>query len=79
MLFFFSDIDECVSFIPGTYGTLDLTAPCLNNGTCIDQVGTYTCDCGTGYLQNYYGKFCQYGMWQNKCDNLKDNWKCDHL
>ena len=58
-----SDIDECATFIPGSYGTLNLTAPCLNNGTCIDQIGTYICDCSTANEEGFYGKFCQYGQY----------------
>ena len=43
------DINECVS------------EPCQNNGTCIDRVNKYRCDCdGTGYT----GKNCETGeLW----------------
>ena len=48
VLFFFTDIDECVS------------APCQNGGTCTDQVNSYTCHCPPGYtgLQCQTGKIC---------------------
>ena len=35
--FFYLDVDECES------------GPCQNNGTCFDGVGTFTCQCVTGY------------------------------
>ena len=35
------DIDECSS------------APCLNNGNCIDDVNGYTCNCKAGYTGNH--------------------------
>ncbi|GBN02945.1 Protein crumbs, partial [Araneus ventricosus] len=31
------EVDECLSF------------PCMNNGTCIDQVNDYACICPAGY------------------------------
>ena len=39
----FSDIDDCVS------------NPCKFNGTCIDEITDYTCDCVDGYR----GKSCE--------------------
>ena len=36
-------------------------APCLNNGTCVDGVADYTCDCQPGYE----GKECQIEV--NEC------------
>ena len=34
---FFSDVNECKS------------SPCENNGTCINSIGSYTCDCTDGW------------------------------
>ena len=42
-LFFVTDIDECSS------------NPCLNGGTCTDQVNGYVCSCQAGYT----GSQCQ--------------------
>lgn len=36
-LLFFVDVDECNSF------------PCENNGTCINSLGSYTCNCSEGW------------------------------
>ena len=33
----FVDIDECAS------------GPCLNGGTCVDEIDSYTCNCQPGY------------------------------
>ena len=35
--FLFTDIDECVS------------NPCVNGGTCTDEVNGYTCACAAGW------------------------------
>ena len=40
---YFSDIDEC------------LLDPCLNNGTCVNTLGSFKCLCESGYE----GPFCQ--------------------
>ena len=40
------DINECES------------APCMNNGTCIDEVNSYSCECMPGYT----GSTCETGM-----------------
>jgi hypothetical protein len=36
-LFFDEDVDECMS------------NPCTNNGTCVDGIGSYQCNCSQGY------------------------------
>ena len=43
--FLYSDINECSP------------NPCLNSGTCIDGVNSYTCKCLAGYV----GKNCETG------------------
>ena len=43
------DIDECA------------TGPCLNDGTCTDEVNGFTCACVDGYE----GSNCQTGMLTN--------------
>ena len=35
---YFTDINECAP------------APCKNGATCVDLVGSYRCDCATGFL-----------------------------
>ena len=42
---FFSDIDECHS------------NPCINNGTCVDGIASWTCAC----LHGFIGVHCQIG------------------
>ena len=42
----FSDIDECLS------------NPCLNGGTCNDELNSFSCTCATGYT----GASCQTGI-----------------
>ena len=44
---FFSDTDECYP------------NPCVNNGTCIDQVNNYTCACAVGFE----GRNCTDSKW----------------
>ena len=44
-----TDIDDCI------------TRPCLNDGTCIDEVNGYTCACVDGYE----GSICKTGMLTN--------------
>ena len=36
-MFTFSDIDDCME------------SPCNNNGTCIDGIASYTCECPLGF------------------------------
>lgn len=46
MRIYFPDIDECaVSF------------PCQNNGTCVNNNGSYVCECTDGYM----GRHCKEG------------------
>ena len=45
----FSDVDECTNF------------PCSNGGTCTNTVGSYTCQCVTGYT----GTNCEQGRYTN--------------
>lgn len=42
-----TDRDEC------------LQNPCVNNSTCINTLGSYTCRCGTGWT----GKHCELGKY----------------
>ena len=42
---FLADINECLSY------------PCVNGGTCVDQVDGYLCQCVPGYT----GVRCQHG------------------
>ena len=44
-LFYFIDINECISI------------PCLNGGTCKDEVNRYTCTCDP----NHKGTHCEIG------------------
>lgn len=39
------------------------SSSCLNNGTCIDDINTFSCRCRPGF----YGTFCEYE--QNECDS----------
>ena len=41
VIFNVSDINECLP-----------ADPCQNGGTCVDLVGSYRCDCKTGYSGN---------------------------
>jgi Notch-like protein len=41
--FYYLDIDDCKH------------TPCKNNGTCIDQVNGYTCQCLPGYIGDHCG------------------------
>lgn len=44
--FFYTDADECEK------------EPCLNNGTCFNNLGSYECDCVPGW----HGNNCEKGM-----------------
>lgn len=46
-LFWLTDRDEC------------LQNPCVNNSTCVNTPGSYTCRCGTGWT----GKHCELGKY----------------
>lgn len=46
-LLFFVDIDECIEL-----------KPCINNGTCYNNNGSYVCDC----QQGWHGQHCEIGM-----------------
>lgn len=41
-----SDIDDCIH------------KPCLNNGTCLDGINDFTCQCAEGFR----GRLCDMGM-----------------
>ena len=43
---YFADIDDCA------------TKPCLNNGTCIDGIAAFTCQCAEGFT----GRICDIGQ-----------------
>ena len=45
-VFYVSEIDECA------------TNPCLNNGTCVDLLNSYYCNCSAGYN----GSHCETGI-----------------
>lgn len=53
-LFCVLDIDECAS------------DPCMNNGTCVDKVASWSCACQPGYtgLQCQIGKTAKYPWWK---------------
>ena len=40
-----------------------LSNPCLNNGTCVDHIWNYTCQCSTGFT----GSNCQ--IERNYCES----------
>lgn len=42
---------------------LPSSSSCLNNGTCVDDINTFSCRCRPGF----YGTFCEYE--QNECDS----------
>ena len=49
MWFSCADVDRCTS------------SPCVNGGTCVSQVDSYTCDC----LPGYTGLTCQTGLYMS--------------
>ena len=51
---FYVDINECAS------------NPCLNGGSCTDQVNGYVCDCGGSYT----GINCQTGKYNTSYTSL---------
>lgn len=54
------------SFLPFEVFTFLFPLPsssCLNNGTCIDDINTFSCRCRPGF----YGTFCEFE--QNECDS----------
>lgn len=53
------DVDECLS------------TPCANNGTCINNKGSYTCVCKRGWTDLN----CDIGMSCNACKNWPFNKK----
>ena len=52
---YFSDVDDC----NGTDGT----NPCQNNGTCIDGINSYSCNCTAGFI----GPNCSHGKTFSVC------------
>ncbi|CAG5865168.1 unnamed protein product [Menidia menidia] len=42
---------------------MSISSSCLNNGTCIDDINTFSCRCRPGF----YGDFCEYEL--NECDS----------
>ena len=48
--FFLADVMECSS------------SPCENNGTCTDEVNSFTCGC----LQGYSGRYCETGEFKSQ-------------
>ena len=42
--------------------------PCQNGSTCVDLVGSYRCDCYTGYS----GTNCETGMYSNLIKSSQD-------
>ena len=50
LVFLFTEIDECAS------------NPCINDGTCVDGLATFTCLCPT----HYAGVACEIGTLQQK-------------
>lgn len=46
MRILFLDIDECA-----------ISFPCQNNGTCVNNYGSYVCECTEGYM----GRHCKEG------------------
>lgn len=52
---YFSDVDDC----NGTDGT----SPCQNNGTCIDGINSYSCNCTAGFI----GPNCSHGETFSVC------------
>ena len=52
--YFCLDIDECV------------TSPCLNQGSCFNEFGSYVCECTDGYT----GSLCESGMTLNCLNTL---------
>ena len=51
VILIFPEIDECSS------------NPCTHNGTCIDDVNSFTCSCVEGYT----GQVCETGIHLNVC------------
>ncbi|KAH0622067.1 hypothetical protein JD844_024009 [Phrynosoma platyrhinos] len=54
------DIDECTS------------APCLNNGSCVDDINFYKCYCRRGFL----GINCEINADECLCIDLIDGYRC---
>lgn len=52
----FPHLKPCFLFLPPS-------SSCLNNGSCIDDIGKFTCRCHPGF----YGEFCEYE--KNECDS----------
>ena len=79
---------HCLKGFTGLYCETNINdcigdAPCKNNGTCIDEINDFTCNCeGTGYTGKYCTDDideCQLGIadcGQGTCENLNGSYKC---
>ena len=55
---YFTDIDDCVS------------NPCKFNGTCVDEIADYTCDC----VEGFRGKNCEESKSRNTYITFDKTW-----
>ena len=51
-----TDIDDCSSL------------PCLNGGTCVDQVNRYMCEC----TLSFSGVYCEIGAYSHMVDSTEE-------
>ena len=60
MFYVISEVDECSS------------NPCVNGGTCTDQLNRYTCTCESGFT----GNNCETGIYANSSlSRFSPRWK----